>query len=403
MGFHNAPGHLVKTADALAAISAEAKHLVDSDQIQIADAMMSKLFGQRAGANLLPVFAEGPEHMAEIQAAVQKHGLAMHGDQAEQASKFATGWKDMTAAVDGLKVAIGEGLFSVLTPVIEKMTNWLDTNRDWIALKVEHFVTELGKAFKNIDWDEIIGGFKSVFSWAGWIAKKLDELVGPGGTIVILAGISFAPTILEFGKLGAAVASAAGKYLLFPVAAMIGDFFALVPAIGSASEAFAALNLVMAANPLGLAVIAAAALGAVAYEIYEHWDGVVDFFKGLWADVTAVFDAAWQKIKPIVEALKDAGDFLARTGGVGATMPAAPEGYTRGSFGELIPLRPGEGIAVAPQLIPPRPGEGVGAAPQSSAKVTVEFQNLPPGARVGNVETRGNPDLDLNVGYAMPY
>jgi hypothetical protein len=44
----------------------------------------------------------------------------------------------------------------------------------------------------------------------------------------------------------------------------------------------------MDANPIGLAIVGAAALAAIGYEIYQHWAGIADFFKGMWNRIASI-------------------------------------------------------------------------------------------------------------------
>lgn len=60
------------------------------------------------------------------------------------------------------------------------------------------------------------------------------------------------------------------------------------------------LNAVMDANPIGLVVIAVAALALGVVELIKHWSQVSAFFKGLWSDVTHIFSDAVQAVSGFV-------------------------------------------------------------------------------------------------------
>jgi hypothetical protein len=53
-----------------------------------------------------------------------------------------------------------------------------------------------------------------------------------------------------------------------------------------------ALDAAMGANPIGIAVVGAAALAGIGYEIYEHWSGIANFFESTWAKVQGIFSGA---------------------------------------------------------------------------------------------------------------
>lgn len=64
--------------------------------------------------------------------------------------------------------------------------------------------------------------------------------------------------------------------------------------IGAVSFAFNALKVAMATNPIGLALVG---LSAAAVLVYQNWEPISAFFKGVWEDITAAGKAAWGWIK----------------------------------------------------------------------------------------------------------
>ena len=393
MGFSNTPGHLVNTADALRAVAAEVKHLTDNGQIELATAMMSKLFGARQGANLLPLFEQGPEGLAKIMDQAKEAGISLSAAQTASGHEFMEQFKGMTASVEGLKIAIGDELFPVLTPVIESTRDWLNANREWIATNVGEAVHKFGAWLRDIDWKGIGTDLHQIADGA---AKIVDKIGGIGPAIAIVAAISLSPAILAFTELGGAVLGASAKLVVFPAVQAIAAFASLVPAIGGLTDAWAALDVVMDANPLGVAIIAATALAAVDYEIYQHWSGIAAFFQQVWDKVVAIVEAGWARIQPIVRAIETPFQWLGdKLGATGAVSPDA-QSFRDRKFGPRLgtqpPLSEQPGAAAA---------VGGGAAPQGQTKVTIDMQNVPPGTRV-QTENTGNADAaDVNVGYAM--
>lgn len=375
MGFHNTPGHLVSTAEALKAVAAEAKHLTDGGQIQLATDMMAKLFGARAGADLLPLFEQGPEALAKALERAQEAGISLTAGQTASGHEFMEQYKAMSASVEGLKIAIGNELFPILTPAIEGMRELLNEKRVDIARGLGDAVHTMADTLRDVDWRGLGQGLRSVAEDAAWVVR---EVGGIGPAIGILAAVSLAPTIAAFAELGGAVAMTAGKFLLFPAAEAIAMFAGLVPAIGGVRDVFAALDLVMAANPIGLVVAGAAALVAVAYEVYEHWDKVVHVFER----VGQAF--SWFSRQQAAPLTDGSGGFIDKDSGMYVPGAAIPR------LGAQPPLPSPPGTAAA-QAAP-------GA--QGQTKVTIDFRNLPPGATV-STESRGSADApDINVGRA---
>ncbi len=296
MGFHNTPGHLVSTADALKAVAAEAQHLVNSGQVELATSMMAKLFGARSGAQLLPLFEQGPEALAKTLQEAQEAGISLTSAQTAGGVAFMEQYKAMRASVEGLKIAIGSELFPVLTPIIEHAREWLNVNREWIATKVGEVVQDHSATrCAGLDWAGIGEDIKSIASAARWVVQEVGG-IGPAAAIV--AAISVAPAILAFTELGGSVAVAASKLLLFPAASFVATLATLAcRRLASVRDVFVALDIAMDANPIGAIVLGATLLAGAAYEIYQHWDGLVEFFKTLWADIAGIFDAGWHKIE----------------------------------------------------------------------------------------------------------
>ena len=378
MGFSNTPGHLVSTADALKGVAAEVKHLVDTGQIQLATEIMAKLFGARQGAQLLPLFEQGPEEINKTLKEAQEAGISLTAAQTAAGHGFMESYKAMTASVEGLKIAIGDELFPVLTPVIEAMRQWLNTNREWIATGIGDAIRDFSGWVKSVDWSSVGESLRGIAADAKWVVQ---ELGGIGPVIAIIAGISLAPTILAFGELGGAVAAASGKFLLFPVASFVGSLATLVPAMTGLRDVWVALDIAMDANPIGAVVAAAALLAGIGYEVYEHWEKV----EALFARIGKAF--SW------------ISSHISAPGG------SVPGGYVDPTSGMFIPDLGAGGAAVKPPLST-LPGAaaaaGAGAAgAQGETKVTVDFKNLPPNAAV-STESRGSAAAaDVNVGYAM--
>jgi hypothetical protein len=380
MGFSNTPAHLVNTADGLKAVAAEVKHLSDGGQIQLATDMMAKLFGERQGAQLLPLFEQGPEKIAEILKEAKENGVTMTDAQAAAGLKFEDSYKAMEASVMGLKIAIGTALMPALTPAIEGMREFLNDHRAEIARDLGRAVGYISAELKGITWDNVKADIKEFGGDVKWV---IDKIGGIGPAIAIVGTFTMAPTIMEFLRLGGTVGKVATQFVLFPVAALIADFAKALPAIRDMKGAMAALSAAMDANPIGVVIIGAALVAAAAYEIIENWKPIEAFFGDLWKNVVAHFHDAWGEIKPIVDSIDHAVSWVGNhlPGGGGAVIDGMP-------LGPPLSALPGAAAAA-------------GGGAQGETKVTVDFKNLPPGATV-STESRGSASApDVNVGPAM--
>ncbi len=123
------------------------------------------------------------------------------------------------------------------------------------------------------------------------LVTQLGRRLGEGFTPVLyrineglqLLAQGFDRMNTHFPRATGVVLEAVGGFLA--LAAVVGVVSFVLPAIVTTVQLLAGV-LVAILSPIGLVV---AAIGAAAYLIYEHWDGVVWFFQELWREVQQVF------------------------------------------------------------------------------------------------------------------
>lgn len=100
---------------------------------------------------------------------------------------------------------------------------------------------------------------------------------------------------------------------LEPMQPLLAALTALAPAImaiKAAKEAWTvaqtALNVVLNANPIGLIVLAIAALIAIVVVIIKNWEPIKAFFQGVWDAIKGAFETAINAIKGVVETVFNA-------------------------------------------------------------------------------------------------
>jgi hypothetical protein len=259
-----------------------------------------------------------------------------------------------------------------------------------IALRVASFLSEHREGLR--EWAETTG--KAISDWVAkggiqrliatmqdigkTIVTVIDKIGGLKGAFIALAVIMSGSVLASFVGVGASmvtlapaiakVALAINSFTFGPVLAAIGNF---IIALRAGYSAMAALNLVMISNPVGAVIVGLTALAGVGYLVYRNWDRVKTLFEGLWEAMKHPIDALGslsQMFKHPLDALGTAKDFW--FGG--------PE---KKSFDASKTSAAGPGG-------------------QNSAHVTVDFSNLPRGARVSQERTPGT-NLNLLWGYSM--
>ena len=359
----DAHGHMRSASDLLPQL---AKAFEVNENPALRARMAIALFG-KAGADLIPLLALGEEALQEAADKARFLGLTFSDEAAAGAKEFKKSWEGLEGGVQGLANAIGGKLFPILKPLIDDLTKWIATNREFLAQKVGAAVTEIADALRQVDWGEVARQLGAVARAIGSVIAWL----GPMGTAIAAAVIFLGPLIVAVGQ---------ATYALYGLAA------ALVAAFGW---------------NVGLILAAIAAVAFAVYEIYEHWTPIKAFFKELWEGVTALFQAAWEKIKSIVDAVKNAAEWLASAGRRGAdvfqtAMTAVPQ------EGDVVD--PGTGMVLS--KAPSRPlygpgGAAAGAAANGQVDVNITLDGAPAGTRVTAKSTgSGVRAPEVDVGYS---
>ena len=337
--------------------------------------MSVALFG-RSGQDLLPVLAGGKEGLEEMSKAAERFGLTLSKEDAESAHKMEESWKDLESAVKGVTLAIGRQLFPVLRPLVERLTEWIAANRELIADKVEKKIEVLAHWIEQIDWEKFGDSVEKVTTFF----NDLTDSVGGGSSAMILmTALMLGPFISGFLEVGAIVMSLSGMLIRGLAAGFIyaaGAIAELMIALEAGTGVMAAFDAVMDANPIGLFCIAAAALAAVAYEVWSHWEPIKNFFVDLWDGVTGAFDRAWAHIQPIIDKVVAGAKVLTDL------MPSFdhPDHSHGGAKGLLADAGGGRSLTAGLQprnaLAAPDP-----AARDGHVSVKVELAGAPPGTR----------------------
>ena len=229
-------------------------------------------------------------------------------DSAISNSSFGSAWDgiktSIATAIEGIKGSF-DTLVTALSPittavggVVEKFQEWIDSG-DALNEATELFSTGIELVGEGISL--FLEGLASVIDYGvqftEWLTSGSD---GADVFLAVLTGIATAIGLVTAGM--AAHAVAAGAY---QVAMM-----AVQGVTNLVAGAQAALNAVMAANPIGIVVVAIAALVAALIYLYNNNE-----------TVRAAIDAAWQGIKTAVEvaiegikaALYAIGEFIVTT------------------------------------------------------------------------------------------
>lgn len=298
---------------------------------------------------------------AAIQAQ-QVQFLRLHGSM----EKFAKGAGDLDNATRrtetafiGLRDAAAGELFPALAKVADAATGFAIKNRDRIAAWAEKSGAALSAWVDG-------GGIERVATGLGDIADKVGKVVdflGPMGLSVVAA-------TAVFGPLGVSLLAAIPPLVMFGTAAWT------------------------AMAPIMPFVAAGVALSLVGKKIYDNWGSVTavwDTVKEKILEVRFAIVDTWAKVRPIVSAMSVLPGF-------GGALQVGD--YVAGKHAAAIEESTGQSVAaINARQITAESARNAGRSLMSESRVTVDFKNLPPGARVSS-ESTGSP-IDLSMGYDL--
>jgi hypothetical protein len=216
-------------------------------------ALSLKLLG-RSGTQLLPMFAEGADGIAALEAEADRLGRTLTGEQAASAAALADAWTDVKSAVGGVVLRLGGALAPILTKIATLFAD--------VVVKVSNFI-QANQGIVKI------------------VAGVMVGLLAAGAALMVLAGIAGAAAI------GIAV---------------IGT---IAGAIGTALSAMGAVIAAMI-SPVGLAVAACALLVAAFIGLGVAFFRLTETGRGAVAGLVKIFRDLWGRIAPSLKAIGQA-------------------------------------------------------------------------------------------------
>ncbi len=400
----DARGHMRDVADILPEI---AEGFAKNEDPTLRTRMAMALFG-KAGADLIPML-EGGRHKLDEFARRFRHFRGVVTQEGVKAAKdFYEAWKDLELAAGGVFKSISKAIMPVLQPIVVAVSEWLVTISEDVADAVKKIVVELRDLAQQVDWSQVIEQTKS---WATWLRDLVAAVGGLKTVLLVLVATALAP---------------------------------LVTAITTVGTALVSLGAALLATPIGWFIGIVAALAGAAYLIYDNWGPISEWFKRLWANIADAFSEYWtNRIKPIVDAIKDAFTWIGRqtggrlsqlmggapaqpgaaiTAGMAANRVNLPELALRGvtipapvndnRAAEILrqtapgaPPSAADRLPLARELPPPLylPQQRAAPAPSGEVKVKVEIEGAPAGTRVDATSSgTGIAPPELDVGYNLP-
>lgn len=284
-------GKVKSTSTLLAEISERYANMAD-DQRKAAYA--EKLFGG-AGKTLIPLLNSGGAGLREMGDEAERLGRVMSDEVIEQSTEFNDNLSRLFAVLSGIGNIIASYLLPIINPLLVSFREWAVANREVIETGIAEFIRSLPDIILTVL--EVLRGIRSAFAPFLAALRWLSDLIGPANTALLMMGgliggnlvFSIAKLIFAFGGLGKAVALTAfalGRLAIGGLISMLGHLFLAIKAGAGIMGVF---NAVLTANPIGLVIVAVAALAGAAYLIYRNWSDIVPFFTDAFAALGKIF------------------------------------------------------------------------------------------------------------------
>lgn len=159
-------------------------------------AAATKIFGSGASA-VIPILQQSSEAYRHNLELASRYGvLNEHG--IKSATELAEAQSRLELAVRGFGNSLAESVAPIITPIVNKMAEWIAANRQWIATDIAGRVQALVRWFSDGGWDRIT-------KWASDFTARAERIVQAVG-----------------GWKVAALGAAAGIALLFAAPALAG-------------------------------------------------------------------------------------------------------------------------------------------------------------------------------------
>ena len=296
---YNKDGSLKKTDEILIEVSDRFKKMADAgvDSVYMLD-LATTVFGNRAGAALMPLLVEGSEGIEAMRKEAEELGIVFDDVSGLQAKEFQDSVTRLKASFQGLMMAVGKPLLEPITKIQIALGNWVASNRELVSQKVNEFLERIKENLPRIK-DFMFEVRDALVGVVRIVKGLIDKLGGPeealkkitkawvafqGLKILISLGTAIAATVKFAGALKKVIVITKALLKLKWVIA-IGKGIAAVFSI-------AALKII--------AIVAA--IAALVYGIWwviKNWDKVRAFLSKVGEMIIGGFIIMWEKIKGI--------------------------------------------------------------------------------------------------------
>ena len=264
----------------------------------------------RGGVEMIKLIEIGPDGIQKLRDEAQKLGIVMGDKMIQNAAEFADANDNMKVALKGLGFTIAGGLLPIMQKSIERITTWTMNNREMIKEKSAEFFNKIAKAaewvYTNFDTIVTVGKDVLLLLATAKILTTAAEIAMVSFKIATFA-VSAAQWIYTTALVASGTAQSTSTAMTVAAEIMYGLY---VVAVVAATAAQWALNVALNANPIGLVIIAIAALIALVVVIVKKWNdwgAALSIFLGPLGLVISLFQSFRRNWDMVVNAFKTEG------------------------------------------------------------------------------------------------
>ena len=281
---------LIKLApeDALGVIADRMQQIENpADRATVAAAFFSK-----QGIGMVNMLKDGSKGLFRLREDARRTGNVLTEKAARGAEVYQDSLLNAQLSAKGLKNTVGAALMPAVTTAMDQFSAFMQSNRD----EVERFATLAGDKLTAVlpVIGDLASGVGKVSTQVGTVVTKVADMVGGWENFgIIIGGVMASKAILSIGAFAGSVFSL-GRAM-----------WALAPALPIVAGGIQAIGVALFANPIGLAIGAAAAIAGAGYLIWKNWGEIKSKFGPLVDWIGAKIKWLWDgATRPVVDAMK---------------------------------------------------------------------------------------------------
>ena len=422
---------------------------------------LSQLAFGNGAKSMINVAQNSEEALAALRQEAHDLGAVMDDSTIKGAQDMGEAMDKLTTSVGGVFNQLASKLIPILTPFIQRITEWIKVNKELIGTKIEQFAKQFAEVLSKIDLEAILNGLANF----GSLCLNVTQVLAGLNKWVLILGVAIGTGLL--GNLARFALSLGKLFFMIPgVSTLLSKLGTgimslgarmvplLISGLASLGAAIKAVSLAFLASPIGWIVAGIAAVIAIFALLWNKCEGFRNFWIGLWDGIKTAAGVAWDFLTGAFEGImhpidtlmakfdgfrsfwettwdlisgigKGAIDFIADT--IGAIMHPIDtlmkkfetlksiggwfadklgfgnddEGKEETPESQTEPTPPIQAQDVIPQQIQNVYSPVQAQTQKSHSEVVVKFDNMPKGAEVEQTSSSGPTDLGLEYGYAM--